>query len=293
MKKSSGLGLGLGSLMGKNNLKVTPEGKDSVFYIEVHKIRPNPNQPRRDFEPQALSDLASSIKRYGILQPILVSKMEEATDRGLNVQYEIIAGERRWRAAQQAGLSQVPVMIRENFEEERVKLELALIENIQREDLSALEEADAYAKLAADFGLTQQQIAEKVGKSREVIANTVRLLTLPDDIKAALAAGKISRTHARGLLAFKNDPARQRSMFQQILVGNFATNELEKTAKEERATQNPDKIAANSRFNDLQQNLAQSLGTAVIIRSGASGGSISIKFADLEQLNLIIKNILD
>lgn len=295
MKKLFGLGRGLESLIPARTNKVTPKIQDNVFYIEINKVRPNANQPRRDFDKEGLKELASSIKKYGILQPLLVSKIEHETDRGLDVAYEIIAGERRWRAAKLAGLPHVPAIVKDNFDESRLKLEVALVENLQRENLNPLEEAEAYVRLASEFKLTQKDIAGKVGKSREVVANAIRLTDLPADIKLALRAGKISRTHARTLLSFK-DENKQREMYKQILSGSFAVRDLEGAAKEYRAMKKAGPSGAavvNPRFDDLQQNLAKNLGAPVLIRSGASGGNIVIRFSTLEELNKIAKTILD
>lgn len=272
--------------------KVVPKVQDNVFYIEINKIRPNENQPRRGFEPEALRELAASIKKYGILQPLLVTKIETETVRGLDVEYELIAGERRWRAAKLAGLPHVPVIVKDNFDEDRLKLEVALVENVQRENLNPMEEAEAYAKLAREFSLTQKDIAGKVSKSREVVANAMRLIDLPGDIKEGLRSGKITRTHARALLAFK-DETKQKEMYRQLLAGNFAVRDLEGAAREYKAVKSTAAPTPNPRFQDLQQNLAKNLGTAVFIKTGASGGNIVIKFANLEELNKIAKSILD
>lgn len=292
VKKLFGLGRGLESLIpAKSAVKVSPKIQDNVFYVETHKVKPNPNQPRKDFDKEGLKELASSIKKYGILQPLLVTKIETETDRGLDVVYELIAGERRWRAAQLLNLPHVPVIVKNNFDERRAKLEVALVENLQRTDLSPLEEAEAYQKLTKEFKLGHSEIAQKVGKSREVVSNTIRLLGLPADIKEALRAGKISRTHARGLLAFK-DANQQKQMFKQIMAGNVSSLEVERTAKEH-ATAKKDGAVPNPRFTELEQNLSKNLKTAVFVKSGASGGSIVIKFANLEELNNIAKTILD
>jgi len=292
MKKLFGLGRGLESLIPTRTNKVTPKIQDNVFYIEINKIKPNSAQPRRDFDKDGLKELATSIKKYGILQPLLVTKLEEETDRGLDVSYELLAGERRWRAAKMAGLPHVPVIVKDNFDENRLKLEVALVENLQREDLNPLEEAEAYARLAGEFKLTQKDIANKVGKSREVVANAVRLLDLPADIKAALRVGKISRTHGRALLAFK-DESKQREMYKQILAGNVVVRDLEGAAKAHKLAEGGTSQTAGPKFEELQQNLSKNLGAAVFIRTGASGGNIIIKFSTLEELNKIAKTILD
>lgn len=305
MKKLFGLGRGLESLIPtKAQQKTVPKAQDNVFYIEINKIRPNANQPRRDFDKDGLKELAASIKKYGILQPLLVSKMELETPRGLDVSYELIAGERRWRAAKLAGLPHVPVLVKDHLDEGRLKLEVALVENLQREDLNPLEEAEAYARLAGEFKLTQQQVAERVGKSREVVANSVRLLGLPAEVKEALRSGKIGRTQARALLAFK-EADKQKEIFKQILAGSYAVRDVEAAAREHKASiqhhfwkrgagqEKSASAPANPKFQELENNLSKNIGAPVLIRSGASGGNIVIKFADLEELNKIAKTILD
>ena len=297
MKKLSGLGRGLASLIPQGmRVKVVPRshGEDTIYNVEVASIRPNSDQPRRDFDTVALNELASSIKKYGVLQPILVSKISTEHDRGVDVEYEIIAGERRWRAAKLAGLPRVPVIVKDAMDERQLKLEVALVENLQREDLNPMEEAEAYARLAAEFKLTQQDIASKVGKSREVIANAVRLVNLPGPIKEALRSGKIQRTHARALLAFK-DEKQQMETFRTMLAGNSLTSRhLEASARSvhgPRATLAS--APANGRFVELQHNLATNLGATVNIKPAGSGGLIEIRFTNLEELNKIAKTILD
>lgn len=291
VKKSSGLGLGLGSLIPKN----TNQKDSNVFNIELTKIRSNPNQPRKNFEQGALDDLAKSIKKYGILQPIVVTKIPRETRNGMDVEYEVVAGERRLRASQLVGLPSIPVMIKEDFEEEKVKLEVALIENLQREDLNPLEEADAYLRLHKDFGYTHAEIGDRLGKSREVISNCVRLMDLPDYAKQAMLHGKLSKSQGRAMLAFKSDPKKQKHIFEQFTGGNLATADVEAMAKDHFGTrdQKYGKSANLERYEELQNNLSTRFDTAVLIRSGANGGSIKIKFTDIEQLNKIVKLILD
>lgn len=293
MKKLTGLGRGLASLIPAKGLaKVVSKSKDeNVYNVDIHQIRPNPNQPRKDIEPASLHELAASIKKYGILQPLVVSKVSHETERGVNVEYEIVAGERRWRAAQLAGLPRIPVVVRDDFDEQKMKLEVALVENLQRKDLNVLEEANAYARLIGEFGLSHGQVAEKVGKSREVVSNAMRLLNLPANIKEAIRTGKIERTHARALLAFK-DAGQQQSMFKQLLAGNLPSNALETTARIVHGSRNKT-TEMSPRFVELQQNLATNLGAAVAIKTSAAGGRIEIKFANLEELNKIVKVILD
>lgn len=289
MKKLFGLGKGLNSLIPSRNNK-PGESRESVFYVETHKVKPNPHQPRKDFNKDGLEDLAASIKKYGILQPLLVIKEEMDYPRGLDVAYQLIAGERRWRAAKLLNLPHVPVIIKDSITEDKLKLELALVENLQREDLNPMEETEAFARLQSDFNLTQKEIGERVGKSREAVANSLRLLDLPGDIKESLRAGKISRTHARALLAFK-DENQQKEMYHRILAGGWASREVEEVASA--SGNNRSKIKKESRFTELEKNLTKNLGTLVFIKSGGRGGRIVIKFADLGDLNKIVKTILD
>lgn len=274
---------------------IKPESpKENVFYVEVHKIQPNPNQPRQDFDEEGIRELAQSIRKYGVLQPLLVTKLEKETGKGLDVSYQLIAGERRLKAARLAGLPHVPVIIRDDFENKQDRLEVALIENLQRKDLNPIEEAKAYQRLAKEFGLTQQEIAQKVSKSREVIANVTRLLNLPNDIQESLRGGVLSRAHARALLAF-NDDITQREIYRQILSGNLSSKEVEQLAASAKGSSKKSKSPAkeNSRFTELENNLAEMLKAPVLIQSSDQGGKIIIKFATLEDLNKIAKSIID
>ncbi len=295
MKKLFGLGKGLGSLIPATSTTIKPEaGKENVFYVEVHKIRSNPDQPRRDFDEQSLKELAASIRKYGVLQPLLVSKVEEETPKGLGVYYELIAGERRLRAAQIAGLPQVPVVIRDDVPQgtgKSKRLELALSENLQRDDLNAMEEAEAYDRLAREFGLSQKEIADKVAKSREAVANTIRLLKLPPYIKGSLREGRIAAAHARALLAF-HDEGKQKEMYEQILRGGVSSRQVEAAASSAKGGR---KAAGKKdhRFVSLEKNLGEKLKTPVLIRTASKGGHIVIKFATLEDLNTIAKAIID
>ncbi|MEK7645531.1 MAG: ParB/RepB/Spo0J family partition protein [Patescibacteria group bacterium] len=292
-KKFFGLGKGLGSLIPEGAKAMSPTAqKENVFYVEVAKIDANPDQPRQNFDEEALKELAGSIRKYGVLQPLLVSKVETLSVRGIDVSYNLIAGERRLRAAKMAGLPHVPVIIRDDFKHDRDRLEVALIENVQREDLNPLEEAEAYQKLSKEFSLTQKEIADKVGKSREVVANTIRLLGLPQDIRDSLRAGKIARASARALLAF-SDPAKQREVYQSILAGGVSSRDVETAAAVNKPTIKKAR-PTDGKFVELERNLADTLGTHVSIQGAvASGGKIIIKFASLEDLNKIAKSIID
>lgn len=295
-KKFFGLGKGLGSLIPegtKNQMQPAAASKEHVFHVEVTKIEVNPDQPRHDFDMDALKELSASIRKYGVLQPLLVSKVEVSSPKGLDVSYRLIAGERRLRAARMAGLPHVPVIIRDDFHQERDRLEVALIENVQRENLNPMEEAEAYQRLSKEFGLTQAEIAQKVSKSREVVANAVRLINLPEDMRTALRAGRLSRAHARALLAFSN-PAQQRDMYQQILNGGVSSKDVETAASVSKGTPPQKRSRGGGKFTELERNLAETLGTPVFIQGAASaGGKIVIKFASLEDLNKIAKNIID
>ena len=299
-KKFFGLGKGLGSLIPETVADDVNAKRENIFYVEVSKIQPNPDQPRTDFDRDAMADLARSIRKYGVLQPILVSKVEEDLPRGRAVKYQLIAGERRWRAAQLAGLPQVPVIIRDDLSPRTEggsskRLEVALIENLQREDLNPLEKAEAYQRLLTEFGLQQKEIAEKVGKSREAVANTMRLLQLPQYIKDALRAGLINGTMGRALLSFR-EPEAQRKAYETALAGGFNTRDMESVASSAKAVVGRRKAKHNAKFEDLMKNLSDHLAAPVVIRiAGGAGksGQIVIRFATLEELNGVVKRIID
>jgi len=192
---------------------------DAVFWIEVGKINPNPYQPRREFDEAKLKDLSESIRMYGVLQPLIVTRKEVYHDGGgMSVEYELISGERRLRASRLAGLAQVPALIKTGEEDGRLKLELAIIENLQREDLNPVDRARSFERLAKEFGLKQTQIATKVGKSREYVSNSLRILSLPEEMIKALEEGKISEGHTRPLLMLVDRPAEQLVLFKEIIT---------------------------------------------------------------------------
>lgn len=299
MKKVFGLGRGLESLIpGSRQMK--PESqKESIFYVEINKIKPNPDQPRQDFDQEGLKELSQSIRKYGVLQPLLVSKVEEEGIKGRNVYYQLIAGERRLKAAKIAGIPSVPVVIRDDFVSKGAKLEVALVENVQRKDLNPVEEAEAYERLAKEFGLTQQEIAQKVGKSREVVANSLRLTGLPKDIQESLRSGILSRAHARALLAF-GDEKQQRDVYGHILGGRLSSKDVEQMASSSKPSKTKkSKLSVKSaswrmnRFQNLEKNLGEMLKVPVLIRSTDKGGHIVIKFATLQELNKVAKRIID
>lgn len=248
--------------------------------VPVAAIRANPDQPRKHFDPEALSALAESIQRHGLLQPIVVRRATSG--------YEVIAGERRLRAAQQAGIPHVPIVVREAEPQER--LELALIENIQREDLTPLEEAEAYRHLIDEYGLTQDDLARRVGKSRPAVANALRLLGLPDAVKAQLEAGDISAGHARAVLSVTGGASAQVAFAQEIVSRGLPKAEAERLVQARRGDA-PKKggrprateVAADPHWRALADDLTRSLGTRVRLAPKGRGGTIEIEFySDLE-----------
>ncbi len=262
--------------------KEKPRQHESVFQIEIEKIKPNPLQPRHEFDEEGINELVQSIREFGIIQPLVVSKMTEETELGTRVFYELIAGERRFRAAKKLGLSQVPAIIRA-VDASRSKLEMALIENLQRRDLNSMEAAKAYARLAEEFGLTQREIAAKVGKSRETIANTMRLLGLPSDMQRALQENKINESQGRFLLGLA-DLNVQREAFQNFLEGKKNTRVM-RAKKEEEKPANPEDAYWGKRFEET-------LGMPVNIQRKGTKGKITISFYSEEDWNKLSEKLL-
>lgn len=269
-----------------------PMAKESVFYVETDKVEPNPQQPRREFDPEALSDLAESIRRHGIIQPLVVTKQEHQTPRGQEVSYELVAGERRLKAARIAGLKHVPVVIR--IAQEQQKLEVALVENLQRDNLSPLEEARAFRKLMDTFGLSQQEVAVRVGKSRPAVANTMRLLDLPQEIQQGLAQGKITEGHARALLGLK-DPVQQLSLYAEAVEKNLSVREVEDTVRLEAVRQGTRKARETAptdpEIREFQSRIAGALGTKVKMKGKPDRGKIIVEFYSREELQNIMEKM--
>ena len=267
---------------------------DAIFWVEVERIKPNPFQPRRDFDEQALQGLADSIRQYGVLQPLVVTRKEMTRDDGgLAVEYELIAGERRLRACQVAGVSQVPVIIRDSEEDDRVKLELAIIENLQREDLNPIERARAFHRLAGEFGFKHHEIGKKVGKSREYVSNTIRLLALPEEMLQALGEGKIHEGHTRPLLMLIDRPEEQRTLFKEIVARRMNVREAEQISRriafdkvrKQKTAYDPDLVA-------LEEQVSERLGARVRIEARDEGGRIFIDYNsphDLEKIIALLK----
>lgn len=270
MAKKGGLGKGLNTLFEENN-----PAENVPVPVRLSEIEPNKDQPRKDFDQEALDDLADSIRRYGLLQPLLV--------RPMAVGYQLVAGERRWRASRIAGLTEVPVIIRELTDEETA--EIALVENLQREDLNPIEEATGYKSLMNDFGLTQDEVAERVGKSRSAVANAVRLLSLPDSIMELVKQGKISAGHGRALLAFKDKD----EQLKAARIATFGANvrEIERLAKKSDPAKNEKReksLSADSYYREVELSLQEVLGRPVKVSEKNGKGTLSIAFYTKEDL---------
>lgn len=265
---------------------------NSIFWIDNEKIVPNPYQPRKEFDQHALRDLAESIRMYGLLQPLVVTRKEiTKPDGGLAVQYELISGERRLRASRLAGLAQVPAIIRAAEEDARVKLELAIIENLQREDLTPLDRARSFERLANEFHLKHEQIAEKVGKSREYVSNTIRLLKLPPHMLDALSERKITEGHTRPLLMLIDRPEEQEVLFKEITTRKMTVREAERHARII-AVDRARKPEVNPELRDLEKKLKETLGTRVIVEKKEQGGKITIDFFNVDDVRNILERLV-
>lgn len=287
-KPSGGLGRGLSALLGDRDPDVpqpaSPEPRGGLKVVSITQLKPNPFQPRKVFDAQELEDLTNSIKEKGILQPLVVRPAPGQKDA-----YQIIAGERRWRAAQRAQLHEVPVLIREMTDAEA--LEIAVIENVQRADLNAIEEARGYKQLADQFSYSQEQIAQVIGKSRSHIANTVRLLNLPQAVQDYIYDGKLSAGHARSLI---NAPDPER-LAKEIVEGGLNVRDAEKKAqaakgKPQKAPPPPAKKDADTRALEVQ--VTNTLGLAVTIdHKEGKGGKLTVNYTTLEQLDDIVARL--
>lgn len=267
---------------------------DTIFWIETDKIKPNPMQPRTEFDELHLQDLASSIRRYGVLQPLVVTRVERETPSGVSVEYELISGERRLRASQIAGVLQVPVVIRDSEGEDdgRVKLELAIIENVQRQDLNAIERARAFKKLVDEFKLRHHEVATRVGKSREYVTNSLRLLNLPVEVQDAVMRGEITEGHCRPILMISERPEEQIKFYKDIAQGKMsvrAAEKLSRTMASERAR--PDSEIIDPEIRMLEQKLADSLGTRVEVERDGEKKRVKIDFFTDEDLQSFLNKI--
>ena len=284
MKKATGLGRGLSALIDES-VRPTREGAPSgagVREIEVARIRPNPLQPRKNFDSEALSELTASIAERGVLQPILVRTVDDG--------FEIIAGERRWRAAQKAQLHQIPAIVRDF--DESATAEIALIENIQREDLNAIEEAEGYRQLISRFGHGQDGVAKLVGKSRSHVSNLLRLLGLPNSVQEMLLRGDISMGHARAILTAPEPEI----LAQEIAKNGLSVRQAEKLAKQAKPGAMARAVERNQRPVDadleaLERQLGDLLGLRVKVAHGKSGGTVALHYSTLDQLDLICQRL--
>ena len=277
MSRSSerGLGRGLGALI--------PRATVGLRDIPVDAIRPNPWQPRAHFDEQELDELAESIRAHGVLQPVLVSQQRDGT-------FQLITGERRWRAVQLAGMPTVPAMVKEATPQ--ASLEMALVENIQRRDLNPLEEAHAFRQLIEEHGLTQEQLGQRIGKSRVAVSNSLRLLHLPEPVREALARTSISEGHARAIL-MANGEAQQRRLLERVLAGHLSVRETEALARETNAArQRASQVLPDPDVERLEDEFRQALGTRVRLVKGRRGGRLVIHFFSEDELQGLYQAIV-
>ena len=297
MALKRGLGKGLDSLIPTNVMMESEvkhatvstassaeEGKDGTLMVKLSKVEPNREQPRKNFDEDSLQELAESLKQFGMLQPILVQNRGDY--------YEIIAGERRWRAAKIAGLKEVPVIVRELTDQEIV--EISLIENIQREDLNPIEEAQAYKRLLTEFHLKQDEVAERVSKSRTAVTNSMRLLKLCDEVQKMVVDDMISTGHARALMSFE-DPEEQYLIAQKIFDEKLSVREVEKLVKDLHKPPKPPKEenkTLQAIYQEISERLKESLSTKVSVSAKQNGaGKIEIEFYNHEDLERLLERI--
>ena len=290
--KNKGLGRGLGTLLGEvadlNRAPVKPEAKpaDGVLLVKTRLIEPNRNQPRKNFNDEELNELADSIRVQGVIQPLIVVKKGE--------RYEIVAGERRWRAAKIVGLKEIPVLVRE-YDEAKIA-EIALIENLQRKDLNPIEEAEAFRRLMDEYKMTQEELSERISKSRASIANALRLLKLPEPVRKAVSDGSLSAGHAKVLLALDNDSLEEKAALQ-VLENRLSVRETEKLVAAllkgpAKAKPKRPKLKNTVAYDDAAQALTEKFGTKVAIRrTKDNSGTIEIAFYSLEDFERIVSHI--
>ena len=274
----TGLGRGLGALMGEAALEPEQEG---VSKLPLSKVQPNVNQPRKNFEPESLDDLTDSIRKHGLIQPICVRLLSSGY-------YQIISGERRWRAAKNAGLEEIPVVIIEA--DDRKVMELSLIENLQREDLNAMEEAQGYLTLMQEFGMTQEAVSREVGKSRSAVANAVRLLSLPEDLRELVEQDKLTAGHARAVLSVPSDEARH-ALAEKIMSDGLSVRQAEELAKKlsgrlEEPVKKAERNPLDVDYAALAaKELGDHLGRKVKILSGKRKGRVELEYYGMDDLN--------
>lgn len=274
------LGRGLAALIGDDTSEeAIVQDIRSLRHVPVELLHPNPNNPRKHFAEEDLESLAKSLRDKGLLQPLVVRPRADGS-------FEIVAGERRWRASQRAGIHDVPVLIRELDDKET--LEIALIENIQRSDLNALEEARAYRQLLEQYGYTQQQLADAIGKSRSHIANTMRLMSLPEAIQKQIEDGSLTAGHARSLIATESPE----DLANKIIKLNLTVRQAEDLARSNVKTSKPAKIEKDADTKALEKSLGEALGLGVAVKhNGEQGGAVNIQYKNLDQLDEIVRRL--
>ena len=279
MKKQSGLGRGLSALLDNPDLDFTQQ-TGGVATVPLQRVEPNPMQPRREFDPEAMQALAESLQTHGMIQPLTVRSLP-------NGYYQIIAGERRWRAARMAGLDEVPVMVIEA--DDRKVMELALVENLQREDLNPMEEAAGFQTLMDEYGLTQEEAAQRVGKSRSAVANTLRLLTLSDELKELVRDGTISPGHARALLSLKEESLRKQAA-QRIIALQLSVRQAETLCSNLASPKPRQDLTPPSvdYVGECERSLSRHLGRKVRIITGKRKGRFELEFYGEEDLNRLL-----
>jgi ParB family chromosome partitioning protein len=290
------IGKGIESLIPKKDSSINEEKvrKDFIFWIETEKIKPNPYQPRKEFDESALQSLADSIKKYGMLQPVIVNKIEKKNEKGISCEYQIVAGERRWRASKILGLKQIPAIIKEQTNKER--LEVALIENVQRKNLNPIDKAEAFDRLKKEFGLLDKEIAKISGLSREVVTNSLRILSLPEEAKVALKSGVISEGHARALLGAKETKL-IKELLDEIISNGYSVRETERRVKERNAgamakKQEIKKPVESGIDEFLEKKVKQVLNLEDIkIEKKRSSIRLSFDFSSIDEINQWLKKL--
>lgn len=270
--------------------KFFPESSSSIFWVETNRIQPNPYQPRKEFREEALKDLADSIRQYGVLQPLVVTRKEvEREDGGISSEYELIAGERRLRASKIAGLARVPVIIRVGEDSDKTKLEIAIVENVQREDLNPIDRARAFHQLYEQFGYKHGEIGKKVGRSREYVTNSIRLLQLPQQVIDSLVSGRIGEGHARSLLMLSERPDEQMTLYKEILFKGLTVREAEMAGRKiayEKVRKHYSRLDPG--ILELEEKLTEKLGTRVQIEKKQHGGKIVIDYFSSDDLQNLV-----
>lgn len=263
--------------------------KESVFNIDIKNIRTNPYQPRHEMDLESLKDLSESIKQHGILQPLIVTKVVRDTSRGQDVDYQVVAGHRRLEAARIAGLPFVPAIVRDSTDQQ--KLELALVENIQRSDLNPIERALGFKRLQEEFDLTHDEIAKKVGKSREFVSNSLRLLNLPDSVQDSLRTSRISEGHARAMAGIKN-PSAQKALLDEILANSLSVRQVEQRVREVYVASHKRKVVFDPEIKKIAQKLEMYLGKKVNLKKSGVGMRLQLDFEDKNDLESIVRKIV-